>query len=146
MTKQELEEIKARVDKASPGPWEATRKDYSHNGSDAFDWAIKGCWFRRTSTIGDRLDENSSQAKHDRDFIASARTDIPKLIKWVEELQTCLELANKRAEINQDLIDGAMAHADKIRELYKQNQELRENALKAANKCDELLARLKGTE
>jgi hypothetical protein len=87
MTEKELQEIKARVEKASPGPWEPTRKDYSHNGSDAFDWIIKGCWFRRTSTIGDRLDENNSQAKHDRDFIAHSRTDIPKLIKWVEKLE-----------------------------------------------------------
>jgi hypothetical protein len=69
-----------------------------------------------------------------------------ELIAKDYELQTRLELANKRAEISQDLIAGATANSNKIRELYKQNQELRENALKAENKCDELLAILKGTE
>jgi hypothetical protein len=72
-----------------------------------------------------------------------------ELIAKDHELQTQLELANKRAEISQDLIDGAAANANKIAELYKQNQELREKLAKALPDDYELAdreSRLRGTE
>ena len=76
ITKKELEQIKERAEKAVPGEW----------------------WFRRATITGEYLIEGGdlnnpesyfrvggAEAFHDANFIASSRTDIPKLLETLEQ-------------------------------------------------------------
>lgn len=75
MTPEQLNEIKARANSATPGPWEA--KPGKQIDDDLYDYTVFGdgkaiCW---------------SQPDYDAEFIAHARTDIPLLLLEIELLQ-----------------------------------------------------------
>jgi hypothetical protein len=74
----DLDGIKARADAASPGPWQA------HNAQ------IKGIWAGR-KMIGSTGTLANSQ------FVAEARTDIPKLLALVAAQEA--ELVTLRAKV-----------------------------------------------
>lgn len=84
-----LQEIRDRVDKATPGPWRVV----AHGEQD--------CLARREITAGKhimiaRVDcVPGVAADFDRDyaFIAHARTDVPRLIDAVAEITDALEAA-----------------------------------------------------
>ena len=74
MNAQQLEEIKERVAKATPGEW------------DVFDdiWVAQGDGL----TIGENIAKCEVEA--DADFIAHARQDVPELVAEVERLREAL--------------------------------------------------------
>ena len=75
----QLEEIKARVEKASLGPW----------------GAVKGSEYDGVDTLSGELtwdDHNGEVFKpEDADFIAHARTDVPKLLAALEAVEALAE-------------------------------------------------------
>lgn len=79
MTEAELAEIKARADAATPGPWRFKQG----NGTAA--WFIRG---EKESRLEIHVIVDPGD---DARFIASARTDIPKLLDEIERLRWWLE-------------------------------------------------------
>ena len=73
-----IEEIKARTEKASRGPWNWQQNRHPNCDGTPWGW-IKGpagnmCW-------------SGAQSRVDADFIAHAREDIPVLLAEIERLQ-----------------------------------------------------------
>lgn len=77
MTQEQLNEIKARVQMARPGPW-VFREGTSVKGS-----IVGNGW--HVDLIGDNYEAWASV-----DFIAHSRTDIPALIAEVERLRAAI--------------------------------------------------------
>ena len=87
MTKEQLAEIKARAEAATPGPWEyIERKGFPTITSEGFRQSSEP-WF---DISGDE----------DAIFCAHARTDIPALLAEVERLKT--EVSNADYERNME--------------------------------------------
>lgn len=78
MTQDELNEIKARVEVATPGPWE---KIESHKGKKEPMYGIY-TWDKKAITGWNRV----CQPGNDAAFIAHARADIPALLAHIEAL------------------------------------------------------------
>lgn len=76
MDAKQLAEIKARAEKATPGPWE-----YTDNGFD-------GCISSKDGDflIGGEPCEGRIEHDANTEFICHARTDIPALISEVEQM------------------------------------------------------------
>ena len=87
LSTDELREIRARVDAATPGPWESFVEGRDHTS---------GADFIRTGGLRDDCPdlyvqhESRPAPTHDLDFIAHARQDIPRLIAEVERLRSKL--------------------------------------------------------
>lgn len=79
----DIEQIKARVQMARPGPW-VFREGTSVKGS-----IVGNGW--HVDLISDDYEAWASV-----DFIAHSRTDIPALIEEIERLKASLDQANKR--------------------------------------------------
>lgn len=90
MTPEQLAEIKARAEKATPGPWECGDDGWPlwwpEEGRGALPWWANG------------LSENYNDPYHPYeisfptiDFVAHARPGIPALLDYIEELQAELE-------------------------------------------------------
>lgn len=108
MDKQRLEEIKARCDAATAGPWK--REGFGtlcYVSKTHGDKGMMICTPRLSSVLGDilPLETEPTQKTVDANFIAHARTDIPALVDGVEELQT----ENER--LRSELIE---AHWDQV--------------------------------
>lgn len=110
MTEQELQAIKERVEKATPGPW-------------GFDKGKKEHMDRRPAVIEVFVEEENewfisgdiSDLK-DAEFIAHAREDIPALIAEVERLQKALKTTDADLYVYKDLYNEM---TDKSIELIK---------------------------
>lgn len=82
LTSKRLEEIKARADAATPGPWEFEPQEVEEDDEPCTGaWVPKACPF----TYGDGLyymdDANA-------EFVANARQDVPDLLAEVERLKS----------------------------------------------------------
>jgi hypothetical protein len=75
MTDQELDQIRARCDRASPGPWKAWIEGRDHTSGSSF-----------VQTGGNDI-EMTGATDADYDFIAAARQDIPRLLEEVRRLR-----------------------------------------------------------
>ena len=75
----EIEQIKARCDRATKGPWISFVEGRDHTS---------GCSFIRTA--GDDI-ELSGASNDDQDFIAHARQDVPALIEEISRLKRILD-------------------------------------------------------
>lgn len=115
----DLEAIKARLDKATPGPWEWTI------------WPRRHMLVHRTGmkslltvleTQGEAVAEYPCADEGDRDLIQHAPTDIAALIEEVERLRA--ELTAERA----DAVEYLHAEAERIRRGESEPAN-RENAL-----------------
>ena len=71
MTKKEIEEIKSRLEKASPGPWRVASTTDGEYILDCDDWVVAAIFERKEDTY----------------FVAHAREDIPQLVAEVERLR-----------------------------------------------------------
>lgn len=85
LTKKEIDEIKSRLEKASPGPWRVTSTSKRHQTGgdyipDCDDWVVVSIFER----------------KEDAYFVAHAREDIPRLVAEVERLREGLSLIAER--------------------------------------------------
>ena len=84
LTAGELSEIRARLDAATPGPWESFIEGRDHTSGDDF---------IRTGGLRDDCPdiyvqhESRAAPAADLDFIAHARQDIPRLLAEVERLR-----------------------------------------------------------
>lgn len=84
MNKDELQAIKERAGKATPGPYTVVKLawDYAIHCSDGFLATIEG---------------QDSNQKEQAEFFANSITDIPSLIAEVERLQAMVDAVNKYA-------------------------------------------------
>lgn len=80
ITESELDQIAARCEATSPGPWKSYIEGRDHESGDNFIMIGEG------DTRGDDL--YIYQGTHaDQDFIANARQDIPRLIAEIRRLR-----------------------------------------------------------
>jgi hypothetical protein len=88
MTQEQVDEIKARVDAATPGPWLSRT---SSNWVDGKRTTTEYFVMREDDDVAvcaDCVDPNTSKpSEANADFIAYAREDIPALLAEVERLQ-----------------------------------------------------------
>jgi hypothetical protein len=75
MTDKELDEIRERCDRSSPGPWKAWVEGRDHTSGSSI-----------VQTAADDI-EMSGATEADYDFIANARQDIPRLLEEVRRLR-----------------------------------------------------------
>lgn len=88
MTRPDLEAIRARCDAATPGPW----KVEDHDG---WYWSVVKAEKADDDWMPDVVFDDGSAAgeygqecnPHDRDFLVAARTDIPALLAYIDELE-----------------------------------------------------------
>lgn len=91
MSPEELDAIRARCEKATKGPWNAS----AHLSGTCYGWD----WQERFSAFnvaphiasgtrgGKPGDDGLPQAIADAEFIAHARSDVPALLDLIEEFQ-----------------------------------------------------------
>lgn len=85
MTDDELKEIEARCNAATPGPWKVENdSDYDEQSDTHSEWPWR--INAGTLTLCDIGGDGHSNDVADFNFIANARTDIPALIAEVRRL------------------------------------------------------------
>ena len=100
MTNEQLAAIKARCEKATPGPWEVRSiepEEFDAVSDDTF-YIMADKWEVASITTYERVIEPDWQRDDDEadaDFIAHAREDIPALLAEVERLRVALERVSK---------------------------------------------------
>ncbi|MFV8250225.1 hypothetical protein [Bdellovibrio bacteriovorus] len=122
MTKQQLDEIKQRVEAATEGPWMVTKAD---DFPQLYKLPLyKGCCGLENDEIktaicypDGRMNESNS------DFIAHARTDIPALLEHIESLQGQLNTEKKH---HSEAVSKLLILTSKFKELQGQLEEGRE--------------------
>ncbi|MCC7521801.1 MAG: hypothetical protein IT220_09225 [Flavobacteriaceae bacterium] len=82
MTKEELNKIEERVNKAQKGIWRAYIEGRDHTSGSSF--IMTGIGTERGNDI-----EMFGATEADYDFIANAKQDIPKLIAELRRLTEC---------------------------------------------------------
>lgn len=85
MTKEELDEIRERCKKATPGPW--TDDGYR---------VYKGT--NRDSPVMFEYKHSDSIGPYDGEFIAHARKDIHRLLDHIRHLERCLSIASDECD------------------------------------------------
>jgi hypothetical protein len=105
MDQKYLAEIKAREQAATRGPWEVKTNRHPETTREAWGW-IKGpcenwCWTDRRSS-----------SRHDAEFIAHARTDIPALLAEVEGLNCELSRIRSNAADDKKMLQKYNAAKD----------------------------------
>ena len=75
----EINSIKERCEKATPGPWKSYIEGRDHTSGSSF-----------IRTAGEDI-ELTGATTNDQDFIAAARQDVPALIEEVYRLRQLLE-------------------------------------------------------
>ena len=76
---KEINDIKERCDKTTPGPWKSYIEERDHTSGSSF-----------IRTAGEDI-ELTGATTNDQDFIAAARQDVPALIEEVYRLRQLLE-------------------------------------------------------
>jgi hypothetical protein len=80
ITPEELAEIQARSDQASPGPWTSMVEARDHTSGSSF--IMVGLPTKRREDM-----EISGATADDFDFIAHARQDVPRLLEEIRRLR-----------------------------------------------------------
>ena len=94
MTLPDLDAIRARCEAATPGPWAIERYSSPHDGFLIQYRAYKG----ETETVAD------IPLTSDAELIAAARTDIPALLRYIDDLEErCRAYEQMRHEIARSL-------------------------------------------
>jgi hypothetical protein len=84
---ERLDEIEERANKAMPGPWRSSRGFTSHECAKVF-----GAQIGDIATLRPRLTPGGKFLHNrDADFIASARTDVPALVKALRRAMDCID-------------------------------------------------------
>lgn len=86
LTAEQLAEIQARCDRASPGPWRSMIEGREHTSGASF--IMTGPPNARGEDI-----ELSGATQDDQDFIAHARLDVPQLLEEVRRLRSLLGIS-----------------------------------------------------
>ncbi|KYG89020.1 hypothetical protein A0U40_13415 [[Bacillus] sp. KCTC 13219] len=90
-----IEAIKERVAKATPGPWIIEPEKCGPEGQGVFETDSFGC----ICEVGDPYPRGNNRPQENMEFIAHAREDVPALIAEVERLKTELAKSEKCFEI-----------------------------------------------
>ncbi|MEY2354758.1 hypothetical protein [Lysinibacillus capsici] len=85
MNQEQLNAVKERVAKATPGPWEIDRN------SDDCDF-ITDIWFNQDGDHVEVHDKSVMQSVLNAEFIAHSREDVPALVAEVERLREALSI------------------------------------------------------
>ena len=140
LTPERLAEIKARAEKATPGPWTATYEESdqwtSITGAGLFDG---GHWM-----VCPEVATTEGEPGEDSDFIAHAREDVPDLLAEVERLRATSKPRNmalhyaalRNAEAWRDSAEASLQRVTFNRD------ELREKLAGARAERDALQAKL----
>lgn len=109
MTRPDLDAIRARCEAATAGPWRVSTHTYP-NGTTVVDaitgvsepkWSDygegEGEWFTDTLTLVETDSGVYGPTMPDAQFIAAARTDIPALLAYIDELER--EIAELKSRI-----------------------------------------------
>lgn len=91
LSERELDEIRTRVERATPGPWRAWIEGRDHTSGSSF--IMTGCEGARGEDI-----ELTGASESDFDFIANAREDVPKLLAEIERLRALVRVPDLRSE------------------------------------------------
>lgn len=117
LTKEGLEAIKERCEKATEGSWESALKDPEHRSF------VVGSFHKGVTIVADVANE------HDADFISHARQDILRLIAEVESLCPIGDL---------DIVNSLKAENKYLTEVIKEKDEEIESTLYDINKIKEI--------
>ena len=87
MNQEQLNTIKQRVEKTTPGPWIVAPEKCGPEGqsvyeSDSFGWICE---------VGDPYPRGNNRPQENMEFIAHAREDVPALVAEIERLREALE-------------------------------------------------------
>lgn len=101
LTTEEIEAIRKRAENATEGPWEqlngvdiftplniTTNHDVASDHNDG--WHIATCVGFTTTVDGEEIELDYTEVEANAEFIAAARSDIPKLLAEVERLRNAL--------------------------------------------------------
>jgi hypothetical protein len=127
---QELAEIEARANAALPGPWQIRCLDYKGK-MDHFTYDKDGKQIFKPAFEVDYTDENGERdsietlgdyecgalEKPNAEFIAHARTDVPRLIAEVRETRAALKQARQEIEAAYAVLLTDPAKADRYAQL-----------------------------
>jgi hypothetical protein len=123
-----LDEIEARANAATPGPWYVVENDPPLEY-----WAVNAPCGREVFDDGSAAGEyGASCSIADRDFLAAARADVPALIARVRELEAELEEVSRDRDAQQRRAFG----------LYGTSMALQSRAKIAEDERDEARAQL----
>ncbi len=102
MGRPDIEGIKERCEKATPEPWE---NNLHHWGDTVVEWDLAHGRLRLEGDGGPGFDD-------DAEFIAHARSDIPALISYIEELERELydDSQDEEAQEESDYYEGLLGH------------------------------------
>lgn len=107
----DINEIQARVDAVSPGPWKVERwEDFDGKASFAVADVVR--WRQYLNSVDCGNDSSAAE------FIAHARTDVPALIAEVRRLREEYRLAHLDAIVNRDTANRADKTIERVRELH----------------------------
>jgi len=111
MDSKKLEEIKARVEAATQGPWEIY-KDHLFSAFDRYGISTYFEW--PVCKAGGNLTAQNAE------FIAHAREDIPALVIEVERLQAIIEQLQQEIKDNNDIGLPGLPPRSVYPELYEE--------------------------
>jgi len=106
LTDEELDEIKARCDAATPGPWVEERDEDSLQAIVSGEEDVIGAWCDPGGG-----DFGPAISDEDASFIAHAREDIPALLAEVERLRKRVEWAEGHMRAAQEQAGGLFDRA-----------------------------------
>ena len=104
-----LNEIKHRADAATEGTWCTEYDGVTYTVTADVRLRLTG-ELASGPAICTVANEDSDRAWANADFIARARTDIPRLLDWIDQLQAEVDsLRAEKDQLRQTLITGAAA-------------------------------------
>jgi len=98
LTPKELKQIRARCEKATPGPWISYIEGRDHTSGSSF--IMTGFGESRGEDI-----ELSGATAAELDFIAQARQDIPRLLKEIERLSGIISRLTQASIAGHDTVN-----------------------------------------
>lgn len=98
MTPEELNTIRERCEKATPGPWTTDRPTKPSDPDEFSKWVAICGLGGRTGVFADPPGGQSPW--NDAQFIAHAREDIPALLDYIKELEARI---SKKEEVHDDV-------------------------------------------
>lgn len=123
LTNAELNAIRERAEKATPGPWEARAWKSTTDDQYFVSQAFEGGKELATAWQGERYPEMpeipNGEAEANAKFIAHARSDVPKLLAEIERLRNGIDRVLYHLT-NEDISEVYVVEqiADELRKVY----------------------------
>ena len=144
MTEQELEQIEARANAATPGPWTGDRSDgtikYKMLGGENHNFVILDVDHKNNSSGFYTEDYIPyEQCTANEEFVKHARTDIPALIAEVRRLEADLEHVTTVGESLATSLDGVKADNARLKAAL---ESIGDEASWSENWCDPKIVKI----